>query len=468
MGARPPVKLIKMSGKEYSRREFLRKNTIAGAGVVLASGISPSLFARTASGINTPAILGGDPVMKVSWPKWPLWDPESDEQFLLETIRSGIWSRKKVVDEFEKKWAEAVGAKRCLTVVNGTNSLIVSLIQLGIGAGDEVLLPSYTFIASAQAILAAGAIPVFVDIDPETFHIDPNKIESKITPRTKAILPVHLAGLPVDMMKINEIAKRHNLIVVEDACQAHLAEINHQPVGTFGNAGCFSFQNSKNLPIGEGGAIVSNDEGFIDRCYSYHNFGFPFGTVTGSVGEGSIRPANKLRLTEYQAAIGLAQLKRLDAQTTERTKNAEYLTSKLLQLPGILPIKKNPGVTRAVYHLFPFRYKKEEFKGLSRDKFMAALEAEGVPNFGGYTTLNNQPFIEEAFKSKNFVKSYSKKRLNYKIYLEQNGCPKNDILCNEEAVWLAQNLLLTGKEEMNGIFSAIEKIHANADKIQKI
>jgi dTDP-4-amino-4,6-dideoxygalactose transaminase len=456
-----------MSTKEYSRREFIKRNSIAGAGVVIGTGVTSSLFGNSANNAGLPAILGGQPTIIGDWPKWPIWKPETDENFLLETIRSGVWSRKKVVDEFEKKWAETIGAKRCLTVVNGTNALIVSLIQSNIGAGDEVIIPPYTYIASAQAVLATGAMPIFVDTDPETFQIDATKIEAKITPRTRAIMPVHLAGLPADMVHIMEIAKKHNLVVIEDACQAHLAEINHQKVGTWGHAGCFSFQNSKNLPIGEGGAIVSNNDAFIDRCYSYHNLGFPFGTSVGNVSSGSIMNGNKLRLTEYQAAIGLVGLKRLDAQTSTRSENAEYLTSKLQQVPGILPVKKYPGVTRAAYHLFPFRYKKEEFHGLSRDGFMSALNAEGIPCNEGYTPLNKMPFLSDAFKSKNFVRSYPKERLNYNSYLEQNECPENDRLCNEGAVWFTQNMLLTGKTEMDGIVTAIEKIHKNADKIKK-
>ncbi|MEO8766056.1 MAG: DegT/DnrJ/EryC1/StrS family aminotransferase [Ginsengibacter sp.] len=456
-----------MSKKEYSRREFLKQNSIAGVATLMATGITPDLFAHATKNATVPAILGGKPKIEGSWPKWPMWNPATDEKLVLETLRSGVWSRRKVVDEFEKKWAETVGTTRCLTVVNGTNSLIVSLIQLGIGAGDEVIIPPYTFIATAQAVLATGAIPIFVDTDPETFQIDATKIEAKITSQTRAIMPVHLAGAPSDMAHIMEIAKKHNLFVVEDACQAHLAEFNHQKVGTIGHAGGFSFQNSKNLPIGEGGAIVSNDEVFMDRCYSYHNLGTPFGTLIGSVEVGSGINATKLRLTEYQAAIGLAQLVRLDGQTKTRTENAEYLASKLKQIPGILPMKMYPDATRVIYHLFPFRYKKEEFQGLTRNGFISALNAEGVPCYSGYNTLNTMPFLNDAFKSKNFVKTYSKKRLNYANYLAQNNCPENDILCNEEAVWFSQNLLLTGKSEMNEIFSAIEKIHTNADKIAK-
>ncbi|OQY95261.1 MAG: glutamine--scyllo-inositol aminotransferase [Sphingobacteriales bacterium UTBCD1] len=456
-----------MAEKNYSRREFIRRNSMAGAGAILATGLAPAVFGSEIKKSAIPAILGGSAAANIDWPEWPYWNPETDDKLVLDSIRSGVWSRKKLVDEFEKKWAAAIGAKRCLTVVNGTNSLITSLIQLGIGAGDEVIIPPYTFIATPQSVLATGAMPVFVDTDPETFQIDAAKIEAKITSRTRAIMPVHLGGLSADMDKIMEIARKHNLIVIEDACQAHLAEYNHQKLGTIGHAGGFSFQNSKNLPIGEGGAIVSNDEKFVDRCHSYHNLGFPYGTAIGSVNSGSIMYGNKLRLTEYQAAIGLVQLSRLDSQTKTRTENAEYLKAKLKKIPGILPMEAYPGVTRGVYHLFILRYKKDEFKGLSREGFMNALDAEGIPCYSGYTQLNLMPFLKDAFQTKNFVKTYSKKRLNYSKYLEQNQCPQNDILCNEEAVWFNQRLFLTGKKEMDMFYSAVEKTYANAEKLKK-
>jgi dTDP-4-amino-4,6-dideoxygalactose transaminase len=310
-----------------------------------------------------------------------------------------------------------------------------------------------------------GAMPVFVDVDPETYQLDTDKIEAKITPNTRAILPVHTFGLPSDMERIMEVAKKHNLVVVEDACQAWLAEINHKKVGTFGNAGCFSFQNSKNLPIGEGGAIVSDDDEFMDRCYSYHNMGLPYGGVIGAVGTGAVRLGTKIRLTEYQAAIGLAQLGRLEAQTTTRIINAEYLKSKIKDIPGIVPYKLYDNVTRAIFHMFVFRYKKEEFHGLSRANFLRALDAEGVPNLGGYAPyLNKQPYLENAFQSKNFQKMYPKEMLDFKKYSENNHCPENDVLC-QETVWFMQNLLLGDRSDMDDIAFAIEKIHANADKI---
>ena len=454
-----------MGNNKYLRRDFIKQGSSVTAGAILATGLSSSLFASEAKGSGDCAILGGQPVRLKGWITWPIWDQEADEKRLIDTIRSGSWSRSSLVNEFEEEWARALGAKRSLAVVNGTNALITSLIQLGIGGGDEVIIPPYPFIATAAAVIATGAIPVFADVDAETFQINPEKIEAKITTRTRAIIPVHILGLPADMPRIMAIAKKHDLIVVEDACQAHLAEINHQKVGTFGHAGCFSFQNSKNLAIGEGGAIVSNDSEFMDRCYSYHNYGNPYGSAVGAVGTGTLFPGTKLRLTEYQAAIGLAQMKRLDGQTTTRNMNAEYLKSKIKTIPGIIPYKLYDTVTRAAFHLFPFRYLKEEFKGLSRKDFLRALTAEGIPCSNGYQTLNTMPFLGNTFQTKNYKKMYPANMLDINKYNDQNKCPVNDRLCNEEAVWLSQNMLLGPKTDMDDIFRAIAKIHENAENI---
>jgi dTDP-4-amino-4,6-dideoxygalactose transaminase len=377
-----------------------------------------------------------------------------------------VWSRAEVVNEFEKQWAELMGAKRCLAVVNGTNALVASLVQFDIGGGDEVIVTPYTWISSIQAVLLAGAMPVFADIDPETYQIDPARIKEKIGPRTRAIMPVHILGLPADMDRIMAIATKHNLLVIEDACQAWLAEINHRKVGTLGHAGCFSFQTSKHMPLGEGGAIISDDEEFMDRCYSYHNVGFPYGVMIGSVGAGSVMLGTKLRITEYQAAIGLAQMQRLVAQTDKRNENATRLRAMVADIPGIAPYKLYPNVTKSAFHFFPFRYKKEAFQGLTRSEFLRALQAEGIPCLGGYAPyLNKQPYLEDAFRSKNFRKMYSPEMLDFKKYAEQNQCPENDLLC-VESVWIPQNLLLGTEEDMRDVARAIDKIHANAANIK--
>lgn len=449
-----------------SRRWFIRHGSLGLAATAVASN---SLFAGSVgiTDAQKPAVLGGSPVADIhKWIKWPIWVPEQDEPLVLQSLRSGVWSRAKLVEQFEKEWASTLGSRRCLTTVNGTTALIVALNQLNIRGGDEVLVTPYTFIATIQAILANGAMPVFVDVDPLTYQIDPKKLEAKITPQTKAILPVHILGLPADMKSIMAIAKKHKLLVVEDACQAHLAEINGKKAGTFGNAGCFSFQNSKQLAIGEGGAVVSDDDEFMDRCFSFHNLGLPYGQAPGTIGSGSLREGTKVRLTEYQAAIGLSQLKRLEEQTSTRNSNAGYLKDKISQIPGIVPYKLYDDVTRASFLLFAFRYKAESFGGLSRAGFVKALQAEGVPCSTGYTPLNKQEFLKEIFQSTNFKKIYPSSKLDYKKYMDNNQCPENDALC-AEAVWITQNLLLGPRSDMDIIFKAIEKTYANREKLKQ-
>lgn len=457
-----------------ARRTFIKSTGLFAAGLVLSPSLTMAgeksngiLSVFGPAGDEKPAILGGQPLRTKAWPKWPMWNPETDEKRVTDVLRSGVWSRASVAVEFETEWAKALGVKRSLTVANGTNALIVALNQFDIGAGDEVIVPPYTFIATISAVLLNGAIPVFVDVDRETFQIDPDKIEAKITPRTKAILPVHILGLPADMDRIMAIAKKHNLIVLEDACQAHLAEYDHKKVGTIGHAGCFSFQNSKNLPIGEAGAIVSNDEQFIDKCFSYQQYGYPYGTAAGAINVGAAVLGTKVRTTEYASAIGLSLLKKLDQQTSTRNENAAYLKSKIEKIPGIIPYKLYDKVNRCAFHLFPFRYQKQAFNGLSRTAFLKALRAEGIPCSSGYTPLMDMSFIKQAFESKNFKKMYTSQELDYDKYLRENKCPNNDILCKEEAVWFTQNMLLGTKSDMDDIATAIAKIYKNSGQLSK-
>jgi len=217
--------------------------------------------------------------------------------------------------------------------------------------------------------------------------------------------------------------------------------------------------------MGEGGAIVSDDEEFMDRCYSFHNYGNAYGSTVGAVGGGTVMLGTKMRLSEYQAAIGLAQLVRFEDETNIRNENAALLKAKIEKIPGIIPYKLYDNVTRAAFHLFPFRYDKEQFKGMPRSTFLKALSAEGVPCSSGYGTLNKEPFLGHAFQTKNFRLMYPKEMLDINRYNEANQCPENDRLSGE-AVWLSQNLLLGSKQDMDDIAVAIEKIHANADKLK--
>lgn len=438
-----------MDTPQLNRRQFVAATSWGSLAAV--AGTAVPARAATSSTASSLAIRGGTPVRTQGFGRWPIWDPQRDEQTVLSVLRSGVWSRSKVVAEFEKKYAELLGAKRCLATTHGTTALITALNALDIGGGDEVLVGPYTFVASISVIFLAGALPIMVDTDPETFLVNPEKLEAKITPRTRAILPVHIYGLPAEMDRINALAKQHGLLVVEDACQAWLAEFRGQKCGTLGNLGCFSFQNSKHLTCGEGGAVVGADDAVMDRAYSYHNFG-----------SGGPHLGSKCRMTEFQAAILLAQMERLEEQTQRRWENARYLTSQLQGIPGIHPHRLYDGVTRAAYHLYPLRFKADEFQGVTRDKFIAALRAEGIPCSGGYGRLNKAPFIENTLNSRNFQRMYSREELDH--CRAQIECPENDQLCNE-AVCFSQQLLLGSKEDIDDIANAIGKIYENREQL---
>jgi perosamine synthetase len=444
-----------MNSHNLTRRRFLATSGAAvAAGAMGASGNVRSRAGKL-------ALLGGDPVHKGGWHRWPVWDA-SDEDKVFAVVRSGIWCRlgAKTVSTFEQKYADLLGVKRCVCTVNGTNALLTALNVLDVGVGDEVITSPYTFIATYNVILGSCALPVFADTDPETFQLDPETIEARITENTRAILPVHILGLPADMDRINAIAKKHKLVVIEDACQAWLAEWRGKKCGGLGDLGCFSFQNTKHLTCGEGGAVVGNDDALMDRLFSCHNCGRPYGTVQGQTPY-PILGTNR-RLTEIQAAILLSQMKRLEADTQRRNENAKYLTSKLQGIPGIIPHKLYPQVTRAAFHLYPFRYKKEHFNNLPREKFLQALDAEGVPASGGYGPQYRFEGLRAALESKNFRRAFPAKRL--KRYWDELKLPQNDQLC-EEAVWFSQNMLLGSRSDMDDIANAILKVYENRDKL---
>jgi perosamine synthetase len=448
-----------MDRKNLTRRKFLATVSAGTIAAVVTNRIPA--YANVSNKAGKPAILGGQAVRTKPFPAWPQWDRSAEEP-VLSILRSGNWYRGQgnTVTQFEKAYAELLGAKRCVCTVNGTNALLTALHALDIGVGDEVIVSPYTFIATYNVVIGSCALPVFADTDPETFQINPDKIEERITERTRAILPVHILGLPANMDKIMAIAKKHNLVVIEDACQAWMAEWRGRKLGTIGNLGCFSFQNSKHLPIGEGGAVIGNDEELMDRVMSFHNCGRPYGSVKKTSGYPII--GTNRRMTEYQAAVGLSQIKRLESDTQRRNENAKYLTSRIKDIPGIVPHKLYDGVTRAAYHLYPFRYKKEQFNNMSRERFLAALNAEGVPCSGGYGPQYRDGLIEDALNSKNFTRSFPKERLDK--YRQELNYPDNDQLC-KEAVWFTQNLLLGPKQDIDDIADAILKIYENRDKL---
>lgn len=451
---------MKSANHNFSRRDFIKSTAAAGAAASVFT--TPNLFAAETA---KPAKLGGQAVRRSPFPSWPIV-AENDEKAILDVVRSRKWTRSyggNVADRFEEAYAKVTGAKHCIAVANGTSALFASLGGLGVGPGDEVILPPYTFVATLNAVLLQYALPVFVDTDRETFQIDAKKIAGAITERTTAILPVHIGGNVADLDTILATAKARKVPVIEDACQAHLAEWRGRKVGAWGDTGCFSFQASKNWNCGEGGAVLCNDDDLAQRVYAFHNncrprkiSGYNF-TYLGSRG-------TNLRLTDFQAAALLSQMERVEEQTRRRTENANYLTSMLREIPGIQPAKMYEGCTVNAYHLYMFRYDPERFGGLPRNKFLSALSAEGIPCSGGYSPLNKEAFIKEALETRAYQRLYPADVL--KNWAERNHCPENDRLC-QEAVWFYQTMLIGPRSDMDNIAEAIRKIQAHAPALAK-
>jgi perosamine synthetase len=451
-----------------TRRAFL-ESTAVGAGISLSTMGLPQLWAAQTApsvveGSAKPALLGGKPVRTGPFPSWPVI-ADNDEKAWMEVLRSGKWFRGygQQVNRFEEAWAKLNGAKLCVATANGTSSLLAALEGLGVGPGDEVILPPYTFIATLNVVLLQYALPVFVDTDPDTFQIDAKKIEAAITERTKAIMPVHIGGSPADLDTILAIGAKHKIPVIEDACQAHLGQWRGHNLGSLGTAGCFSFQASKNLNSGEGGAILTSDPELAQQCYAFHN-NCRGRNIAGYNFEYMGRRGNNLRMTEFQATLLMSQMDRVEEQTRIRNDNATYLTGLLKQIPGIKPAVLYEGCTRSAYHLFMFRYLPESFAGLSHGKFLKALEAEGVPCSSGYSPLNKESFLKTQLGSNAYRKLFSPEVL--KDWQQRTQCPENDKLC-EQAVWFTQTMLLGPRTDMDQIATAIAKIHKYAAELTK-
>jgi perosamine synthetase len=434
------------------RRHFL---TTASAATL---AVAPSVLRAVD---EKPALLGGQPIHTGKWPSWPVCD-QKEEQALMEVLHSRQWYRGsgKIVDRFEETYAKLTGAKYCLGTANGTSALLTSLMALGIQGGDEVILPPYTFVATVNVILMLSALPVFVDTDRETFQIDARKIEAAITPRTKLIMPVHLGGSVADLDAIMAISRKHGIPVVEDTCQSHLAEWRHKKAGTYGATGCFSFQASKNLNSGEGGAILSNDEDLIEKCFAAHNNSR--GRKASSYTFAYSRRGANLRMHPFEAALLLSQMTRLEGQAQHREQNAQYLSSMLKQIPGTTPAKMYDGCTRNAYHLYMFRYDPAKFAGLPMVKFCKAMQAEGVPCGPGYSPLNREPYIKETVQSRAYRALFPSKIVDG--WEERTRCPENDKLCTE-AVWLIQTMMLAPREDMEKIAEAVRKIQKHAAEL---
>lgn len=396
------------------------------------------------------ALDGGTPVRTKGFPSWPVWGDDEINN-LVEVVKSGQWGslKGKKTPEFERRFADYHQVKHGICVNSGTTALRLALTAVGVRPGDEVLVPGYTFIASATAVLDAGAIPIFVDIDPNTYNIDLEKIEASISSKTTAIMPVHFAGRAVNMDRLMAIAQKHHLLVVEDAAQAWGSEWNGHCVSSQGNAGCFSFQSSKNINAGEGGIILTNDDLTAKMARSHSNCGR---SEDGAWYEHFYFGGN-YRMTEFQSAILLAQLDRYADLWAIRCENSDYLDQQLANIPGLCLLPNDKQNTKNSRHLYIFRFIGQEFGGQKKDWFINALRKEGIPASPGYSLpVYSQPvFRNKAFGPRG-------ETIELPVDYKQVQLTEADRACYEEAVWLTQNVLLGTKEDMDDIITAISKV----------
>lgn len=448
-----------MNDHDLPRRRFLAAASAGAVAAAVSQGgpASPAVI-KPAGKL---AVLGGEPVRKnKGWPEWPYCD-EDVVSSVVKTTRSRIWCRIQsesgTVPTFEKQFAELMGMKHCVATGACTQSLHTCLEALGIGAGDEVITSPYTDPGTIASILSCRALPVLADLDPESYQLDPEDVARRVTENTKAIMPVHMMGQPCDMDRITEIARKHNLKVIEDAAQAHLAEYRGKKLGTIGDLGCFSFQSSKTMACGEGGAIIGNDERLMDRCYTVHNHG------TSRRGATEV-PGPKYRMNEFQAAVLLGQMPGVKQRFTLRNENAAYLSAKLKGFPGVVPQKLYEGTGSGSFYIYAMTYKKEHFNGADRSVFLKALKAEGI-SLDPYIArgLHREPWTEYVQNSKVYKRMFSAERL--RRFREENRCPNCDQVCKELVMIWASGPLLGTKADMEDVVNAILKVHENRGQL---
>ncbi len=401
--------------------------------------------------MSTLAINGGEPIRTESYPSWPTLDPTDIEAFehIYHSGRWGVGGTK--VPEFAQKFAEFQGAKHGVCVNSGTTALYIALKAAGVNPDDEVITTPYTFQATVVAILMAHAVPVFVDTAPDSFLIDVSKIEDAITEKTKAILPVHIAGYPSDLDTLVKISDKHNIKIIEDCAQAHGAEWRGRGVGSWGNFGCFSFQSSKNLCAGEGGIIITNDSELYERAWALHNCG----RTPPDAELHNIEPfGGNFRMTEWQAALLLSRLTRLESETNHRHMNMRWLDGWFGEIPGIKVAPLDPRATRGGSHGYKAIFDAEEFEGISRKVFLDAMRAEGIPIGYWYTT----PMYRSSFLKSNLFGQ----NLDY----SDVHCPETEKICLSGLAF-SQNVLMGTEEDMEDIIKATIKIRRNVGELKE-
>ena len=402
--------------------------------------------------MNKLALDGGTPVHDGGKRPWPAWPSVNERRWQkhAEGFHGVYFSRTEGVPQprgrrFAQRYCDYLGARHGLLTTCGSSALKLALGAVTdtdlLGTNGECIVPNYTFIASAHTALEAGFSVRFVDVEPESACLDPAALEAAITPKTRVIMPVHILGCPADMDPINAIARKHGLKVVEDACQAHGASYKSKKVGALADAGCFSFQSSKNLTCGEGGFVSTNDAGVYQRAFALHNVGrAPAGMPFDEPHIGY-----NYRASEYLGVLLENRLAELDAGCARRNEAARYLAHELKGITGLRPAKRADHVTNHAWHLYPMRYVPSAFGGKSRDEFVRALLAEGIPCSGGYRGLLSREAGMRAVRKR------------HPELIAEEPSPNTERVC-AESVWFSQTLLLAEKRDLADIPEAIRKI----------
>jgi dTDP-4-amino-4,6-dideoxygalactose transaminase len=424
------------------------------------------------------AVNGAKPLRQNAYPRWPEVD-ESDERSVASVVKSGNWwlyaysqgefatsgtGTSRVV-AFEEEFAKMHRAKRAYAVSSGTGALEIACRAIGLEPGDEVITTPYTFVATSSCILNAGAIPVYVDIEPDTYNLDPELVESAISDRTRVIIPVHFGGVFADMEKLRKIAAKQRLKIIEDAAHSHGASLKvNRWAGTLGDVGIFSLQESKLLTAGEGGVITTNDEGLAEASWSLRH--------CGRLREGKWYEHSRVgwnyRMTELQGALLVSQLKKLAGQNERRRANARILYKELAAVPGVEMNRQRPETENDVYYLFCLRYDPKRWDGIPRLKVVQALNAEGIPVTEGYNfPLYRNPLFQNIKFNKPgsiFMTGRTKPIQDFRSY--QESCPVTERACATEGMWIAQNLLLGSEEDTRDIVRAFKKVYANRAELR--
>ena len=396
------------------------------------------------------AIFDGQPVRAEPYPEWPVFD-ERDIAAVTEVVKSGQWGGSPYpgpqTAEFLRRFLDLQGGEYAVTVANGTITMEVACRVAGIGWGDEVIVPAYTFQATAAAPLVVGAIPVIVDIDPETYCIDPQAIEEAITDKTKAIIPVHLGAQMADMDAIMDIAERHGLIVIEDAAHAHGAKWRGQGAGTFGNFGSFSLQASKILTAGEGGVLICKTAELAERVVSLIDCGRPL--PDGRV----INLGGNYRMTELQAALAKVATERFPAQAKQRAAMAAYMDEELSGMPGVRGLKHDPRHTTRSFYLYILAIEPEVF-GVEHEAVCTALSAEGIPCLTGYPVMHHYDLFQPML-SRLPVPSAFPERFRF----DEMHFPEAERACEREAVCFSEHVFRAGKQGVDDAVAALRKVY---------